>query len=80
MVSVFGRQSYNPTTHIMTYETKREYPDFDILSPLQIRFTPYDELVALLESCNLTITNIYGDFNHNPFMENSPSIICVCST
>lgn len=79
-VNVFGRQSYDPKAHLMTYETKRQYPNFDILSPLQIRFTPYNVLAALLESCGFTLMNIYGDFNNNPFIEDSASIICVCST
>ncbi|MBX9976886.1 MAG: class I SAM-dependent methyltransferase [Alphaproteobacteria bacterium] len=77
-VKVSGRQSYNPQTYIMTYETKRQWSNHETLSFLHIRFTPYDALMTLLKSCGFTILNTYSAWDKSPFTEDSPSMICVC--
>lgn len=77
-VRVEGKQSYDPHTQLMIYITKRIWPDHETVSEIQIRFTGYDELMALLTEAGFVVTHVYGDVDQSPYHKNSPSIIPVC--
>jgi hypothetical protein len=42
------------------------------------RFTPPDELDALLARCGFTVAQRFGDWDRSPFTERSEHIISVC--
>jgi ubiquinone/menaquinone biosynthesis C-methylase UbiE len=77
-VQVFGKQNYDALENIVTYTTKRIWPNHETLCKIQLRFTSYRELASLLEGAGFLITQVYGDFEKQLFAKDSPSIVVVC--
>lgn len=77
-VRVEGKQSYDEKTQIMTYTTKRIWPDHETISVIELRFTNFEALQNLLSEVGLSIIETYGDGNNGPYKKTSPSIFLKC--
>lgn len=77
-VKVYGRQQSGPSQQLVTYTTKRVWGDKETLTHICLRFTPYDQLMKLLERAGFEVRSVYGDNQKQPFHKDSVSIIPVC--
>lgn len=77
-VQAFGKQTYNPRKGTVSYTTKRIWSTHETHTDIEIRFTPADNLLKKLDTFGFDIINIYGDFQKNPFTNESRSIILIC--
>ncbi len=78
-VTVQGKQNYDTDHQIITYTTKRVWPDHKTQSNIQLRFSSFEEIVHAIHKSGMQLVNVYGDYQKSTFTENSPSIIVVCS-
>lgn len=78
-VKVYGQQQSDPSHQSVTYTTKRIWRDKETLTQIRLRFTPYDQLMKLLERVEFGVNDVYGDDKKTPFHKESSSIITVCS-
>lgn len=79
-VDVYGKQSYDKPNQIVTYTTKRIWPNRESLTTIGLKFTAALDIFAMLESIGLKILNTYGDFSKTPFTEKSKNLIAICTT
>ena len=77
-VKVFGKQEVDPSHPVIKYTTKRVWKDKETTNTIDLRFTPYDQLLRLLEQTGFKICEVFGDDKKNLFRKDSPSIIFVC--
>lgn len=77
-VQVYGKQKSDPSHQIVTYTTKRMWTDKETLTTIQLRFTPYDQLMQLLVQGGFEAKKVYGDDKKNSFHKGSSSMIVVC--
>jgi 2-polyprenyl-3-methyl-5-hydroxy-6-metoxy-1,4-benzoquinol methylase len=81
-VTVSGKQSYDPLAQLMYWTTYRRWSDGQGAQTkethITCRFTYPQELEALLHYNGFQIVRQYGNWNKEPFMAGSPSIITIC--
>lgn len=77
-VKVYGQQQSDPSQQIVTYTTKRVWKDQETLTHIHLRFTPYEQLIELLERAGFEVNEVFGDDKKTPFHKESTSIIPVC--
>lgn len=78
-VQVYGTQQPDLPRQIVTYTTKRVWKNKETTTTIQIRFTPYDQLIKLLVQAGFEILDAYGDDKKIPFQKESPSIVPLCT-
>jgi len=78
IVEVYGKQEADSALQIVSYVTKRVWKDRETNTSLQLRFTPYKQLIKLLDQTGFEVCEVFGDDQKNPFHQNSPSILPVC--
>jgi 2-polyprenyl-3-methyl-5-hydroxy-6-metoxy-1,4-benzoquinol methylase len=78
-VQVYGKQQSDSSHLIVNYVTKRVWNDKETLTHIRLRFTPYEELMRLLEQTGFEVSAVYGDEQKRPFHKYSPSIMPVCN-
>lgn len=79
LVAVYGQQTYDKTSQIITYTTKRVWHDHETLSTIQLRYASLEHITCLIQKSGMTLLNAYGDHQNNAYTENSPSIVVVCT-
>lgn len=79
-VRVFGKQAHDPANQIVTYLTKRIWPEHETNTIVKLRYTDLNELTKLLDMTGLRPLNVYGDYNKSEFVPSSKSIIVVCTS
>jgi len=77
-VKVYGRQQSDPSQQIVTYTTKRVWKDKETLTHIRLRFTPYDQLMKLLERTEFEVSEVFGDDKKTLFHKENFSVIPVC--
>jgi len=77
-VKVYGKQEVDPTHPIVKYTTKRVWKNKETATTIQLRFTPYDQLMELLAQAGFEVCEVFGDDKRNLFHKVSLSIIPIC--
>jgi len=78
-VQVYGTQQSDLSHQIVTYTTKRVWKNKETTTMIQLRFTPYDQLMKLLAHAGFEVFEVYGDDKKTPFQKKSPSIVPFCT-
>lgn len=77
-VKVYGKQEVASSHQIVNFTTKRVWKDKETITTIQLRFTPYDQLMKLLEQTGFEVWEVFGDDKKNPFHKDSSSIVPIC--
>ncbi len=76
-VEMWNDRSYDEATHILTYSNSYRVKDTGAVysASAKIRFTPQEELAALIEAAGLAAEVWLGDWQGNPFRPGAREII-----
>lgn len=83
-VSVGGTQRWDAAARTLHWTTERRWADpgsgarHQRSTSIACRFTPADELAALLAAAGFTIERQYGDGDGSPLSASSPEIVTFC--
>ncbi len=80
LVNVYGKQNFNPSINILHFFTKHIWSRYETISEISLKFTDSLTLLALLETSNLKILEVYGDFKKETSdFTTSDNIVLICT-
>lgn len=78
-VKVYGKQKYDKKLKIMTFFTKRVWPNHEKITRVKLKFTHPDEIFSILKKRGLEVDEVYSSSDKYPFHENSKELYALCS-
>lgn len=77
-VQVWGQERYDSDTQIGEFITQRRWTDHQTETWIQLRFSRFKDVMALIDQAKFEVVFIYGDYDGSAFIEDlSPSMIFV---
>lgn len=79
LVRVFGKQQFDKKNQIITYTTKRIWPDHETFSTIELKCSSLDDILDVLNKYGFNVIHYYGDFEQSAWSPKSKSIIVVAA-